>query len=108
VQLTEQLEKRFMFLAKRMKAAYDICVGSEELNQDERDHVHFYLAIRSIIFKLTKGDAPDLAQMNARVQQMIAEAIESEGVEGIFKLGQENAKQVDIFDPDYLAKIEKI
>lgn len=108
VQLTQDLEKRFMFLAKRMKAAYDICVGSEELTQDERDRVHFYLAIRSIIFKLTKGDAPDLAQMNARVQQMIAEAIESEGVEEIFKLGQENAKQVDIFDPDYLAKIEKI
>ncbi|QDT27653.1 Type-1 restriction enzyme R protein [Gimesia panareensis] len=108
VQLTEELEKRFMFLAKRLKAAYDICVGSDELTQDERDHVHFYLAIRSIIFKLTKGDAPDLAQMNARVQQMIAEALQSEGVEELFKLGQGDTTEVDIFDPDYLAKIEKI
>ena len=76
--------------------------------QNERDHVHFYLAVRSIVFKLTKGDAPDLAQMNARVQQMIAEALQSDGVEEIFKMGQGDTAEVDIFDPDYLAKIEKI
>ena len=108
VQLTEPLEKRFMFLAKRMKAAYDICVGCDEFTQEERDHVHFYLAVRSIVFKLTKGDAPDLAQMNAKVQRMITEALQSEGVEELFKLGQGDTTEVDIFDPDYLAKIEKI
>ena len=60
VQITDEFEKRFMFLAKRMKAAYDICVGCDEFTQDERDHVHFYLAVRSIVFKLTKGNAPTL------------------------------------------------
>ncbi|HBN76081.1 MAG TPA: type I restriction endonuclease [Planctomycetaceae bacterium] len=108
VQVTEALEQRFMFLAKRMKAAYDICVGSEQLTQDDRDHVHFFLAIRSIVFKLTKGTAPDVAQMNAKVQQMITDALASDGVEEIFKMGQGDTSQVDIFDPDYLAKIEKI
>jgi len=108
VQMTDKIEKRFMFLAKRMKAAYDICVGCDELTQDERDHVHFYMAVRSIVFKLTKGNAPDLAQMNAKVQQMIAEALRSDGVEEIFKMGQADTTEVDIFDPDYMAKIEKI
>ncbi len=108
VQVTNDLEKRFMFLAKRMKAAYDICVGCSEFTQKERDYVHFYLAIRSIVFKLTKGDAPDLAQMNARVQRMIAEALQSDGIEEIFKMGQGDTSEVDIFDPDYMAKIEKI
>ncbi|MBI9108904.1 MAG: type I restriction endonuclease subunit R [Spirochaetales bacterium] len=108
IQLTEKLEKRYMFLAKRMKAAYDICVGSDELTQNERDHVHFYMAVRSIIFKLTKGNAPDLAQMNAKVHRMITEALQSDGVEEIFKMGQGDTSEVDIFDPDYLAKIEKI
>jgi len=108
VQITYEIEKRFMFLAKRMKAAYDICVGCDEFTQDERDHVHFYMAVRSIVFKLTKGDAPDLAQMNARVQQMIAEALQSDGVEEIFKMGQGDTTEVDLFDPDYMAKIEKI
>ncbi len=108
VQITEDLEKRFMFLAKRMKAAYDICVGCDEFTQDERDHVHFYLAVRSIVFKLTKGDAPDLVQMNAKVQKMISEALQSDGVEEIFKMGQGDTSEVDIFNPDYMAKIEKI
>ena len=66
------------------------------------------MAVRSIVFKLTKGNAPDLAQMNAKVQQMIAEALKSDGVEEIFKMGQGDTSEVDIFDPDYLAKIEKI
>ncbi len=108
VQITDEFEKRFMFLAKRMKAAYDICVGCDDFTQDERDHVHFYLAVRSIVFKLTKGNAPDVVQMNAKVQQMIAEALQSDGVEEIFKLGQGDTAEVDIFDPDYMAKIEKI
>lgn len=108
VQCTDKVEKRFMFLAKRMKAAYDICVGCDEFTQDERDQVHFYLAIRSIVFKLTKGSAPDLVQMNAKVQQMIAEALQSNGVEEIFKMGQGDTAEVDIFDPSYLAKIAKI
>lgn len=108
VQKTKELETRFMGLVKRLKAAYDICAGSEKLTQSDRDYTHFYLAIRSIIFKLTKGNAPDTAQMNAKVREMIKEALESDGVEEIFKLGNEEETEQDIFDEDYLAKIDKI
>lgn len=108
VQQTKEFETRFMGLVKRLKAAYDICAGSEKLTQIERDYTHFYLAVRSIIFKLTKGSAPDTAQMNAKVREMIKEALQSEGVEEIFKLGNESETEQDIFDEDYLAKIEKI
>ena len=94
-------------MVKRMKAAYDICCGSEHLTDIERDYVHFYLAIRSIVFKLTKGDAPDTAQMNQKVREMIKDALEADGVEEIFKM-DESQGEVDIFDDDYLAKIEKI
>jgi type I restriction enzyme R subunit len=107
-QLSDKMEKRFMQLVKRLKAAYDICCGSEELKQQERDQIHFYLAVRSIVFKLTKGDAPDTAQMNAKVREMIREALKSDGVEEIFKMGEGKAGAVDIFDDDYMAKIEKI
>ena len=108
VQVTQDLEKRFMFLVKRMKAAYDICVGSDKLTQLERDRIHFYLAVRSIVFKLTKGTAPDTAQMNAKVRDMIKDALSSDGVEEIFKLNEDKNQETDIFDDDYLAKIEKI
>ena len=108
VMMTDKIEKRFMALVKRLKAAYDICCGSEGLNEEERDQIHFYLAVRSIVFKLTKGNAPDTAQMNKRVQEMIAEALKSDGVEEIIKLGENAEDAVDIFDEDYLAKLDKI
>lgn len=108
VQVTQELEKRFMYLVKRLKASYDICVGSDKLSQNERDLIHFYLAVRSIVYKLTKGTAPDTAQMNAKVREMIKNALTSEGVEEIFKLNEDKNTEVDIFDDDYLAKIEKI
>jgi len=108
VQVTKELETRFMGLVKRLKAAYDICAGSEELTQKERDYTHFYLAVRSIVFKLTKGNAPDTAQMNAKVREMIKDALQSDGVEEIFKMGDDSKGEQDIFDEDYLAKIDKI
>ncbi len=108
VQLTKNIETRFMNIVKRLKAAYDICCSSEVFTETEKDHIHFYLAIRSIVFKLTKGNAPDTAQMNAKVRELIKEALKSDGVEEIFKLGEEKQNEIDIFDEAYLAKIEKI
>lgn len=108
VQRTKDIETRFMGLVKRLKAAYDICAGSEQLTQIERDYIHFYLAVRSIVFKLTKGNAPDTAQMNARVREMIKDALESDGVQEIIKIGEETETEQDIFDEAYLAKIDKI
>jgi type I restriction enzyme R subunit len=108
VQATKDTETRFMGLVKRLKAAYDICAGSEKLTQKERDCTHFYLAVRSIVFKLIHGDAPDTAQMNARVREMIKNALLSDGVEEIFQLGEESKTEQDLFDTDYLDKIAKI
>ena len=108
VQITKELEKRFMDIVKRLKAAYDICAGNESLTQTDRDYTHFYLAVRSIVFKLTKGNAPDTAQMNARVREMIKDALQSDGVEEIFKLNEKSNPELDIFDEDYLEKINKI
>jgi type I restriction enzyme R subunit len=108
VQQTKEQETRFMGLVQRLKAAYDICAGSEKLTQTERDYTHYYMAVRSIIFKLTKGNAPDTAQMNAKVREMIKDALQSDGVEEIFKLGDEIETKQDIFDEQYLAKIDKI
>lgn len=108
VQITQEIEKRFMYLVKRLKAAYDICCGSDAFSSAERDCIHFYLAVRSIVAKLTKSDAPDTAQMNAVVAKMIKEALQSDGVEEILKLGEGQERQIDIFEDSYMAKIDKI
>lgn len=109
VQLTEEMEKRFVGLTKKLKAAYDLCCSSEHISDEERDQIHFYLAIKAIIHKLTKGEAPDTAQMNDRVRQMIHEALISDGVEEVFKLDKNDPKNnLDIFSDEYMARIDKI
>lgn len=105
---SKKLEKRFMDLAKRLKSAYDICVGSEALTKAHKDKIHYYLAIRTIIFKITTGGAPDVEQMNQKVRDLVKDALMSDGVEEIFKLGDNTDGEIDIFDEDYLAKLEVI
>lgn len=107
-QRTPKLEKTFMDLTRRMKSAYDICVGSEDLTQEHKNKIHYYLAIRTIIFKITTGGAPDVEQMNQKVRDLVKDALISDGVEEIFKLGDSTDGEVDIFDDDYLAKLEVI
>jgi type I restriction enzyme, R subunit len=109
VQLTEELEKRFVAIVKKLRSSYNLCCSSEELNEEERNYIHFYLAINAIIYKLNKGDAPDISQMNERVRLMIQEALISDGVEEIFKLDKNDPKNnIDIFSDEYIAKIDKI
>lgn len=109
VQLTEEMEKRFMGMARKLKAAYDLSCSSELITEEERDTIHFYLAIKSILHKLTKGEAPDTAQMNDRVRQMIREALISDGVEEVFKLDKNDPKNnADIFSDEYMARIDRI
>ncbi len=106
VQLSEELETRFMAAVRRMKQAYNLCSSSDKISDQETDYIHFYSAVRSILFKLTKGDAPDITQMNAKVREMVAEAIRSDGVEELFEAGKHI--NVDIFSDEYIAKINQI
>jgi type I restriction enzyme, R subunit len=109
IQITADIENRFISITKKLRSAYDLCCTNESITQTERDYIHFYFAIKSIIHKLTKGDAPDTAQMNERVQQLIQEALISEGIEEIFKLDKNKPENnADIFSDEYLSKIEKI
>ncbi|HAT4307277.1 TPA: type I restriction endonuclease subunit R [Clostridium perfringens] len=109
VQQTEEIEKRFMAISKKLNSSYRLCCTCDEITSEEKDKVHFYLAIKSILHKLTKGDAPDAAQMNEKVREMINEAIISEGVEEIFKLDKnDNEENDDIFSEEYIAKLNKL
>lgn len=106
VQLSDELETRFMAAVKRMKQAFNLCSSSEKLSDNDKDYLHFYCAVRSILFKLTKGDAPDISQMNARVREMLEGAILSDGIEELFETGKHISE--DIFSDEYLDKINAI
>lgn len=106
VQLSEELENRFMAAVKRMKQAFNLCSSSEKITDKDRDYIHFYCGVRSILYKLTKGEAPDIAQMNARVREMLEGAIQSDGIEELFETGKHI--EIDIFSDEYLERINNI
>lgn len=106
VQLSEELETRFMAAVKRMKQSFNLCSSSEKFTDGDKDFIHFYCAVRSVLFKLTKGDAPDVAQMNARVRELLEGAIQSDGIEELFETGKHIS--VDIFSDEYMDKINAI
>lgn len=106
VQLSAELETRFMAAVRRMKQAFNLCSASEQFTDRDKDYIHFYCAVRSVLFKLTKGDAPDISQMNARVREMLEGAIQSDGIEELFESGKHI--EVDIFSDEYMDKINAI
>ena len=109
VQITDEIETRFMAIIKKLRSAYDLSISSNSLTQSERDYVHFYIALKSILFKLSKGEAPDTAKMNSTVIKMIEEALISDGVEEIFKIDEDSVdKPIDIFSDLYLERIDRI
>lgn len=83
VQLSKEFQTRFMGLTRILKSAYQICFPSGELSDRETAMSQFYLAIRSIVYKQTKGNAPDAEMMNEVVEDMVRQAISCTGVESV-------------------------
>lgn len=104
VQIKKDTQTRFMGLSRRLKGAYSICFPSGELTDEETSKAQFYLAIRSIIYKQTKGDAPDAEIMNRVVEDMVREAITCTGIENIV----DEHKSVDLFSDDFLKELETV
>ena len=46
--------------------------------------------------------------MNAKVNKMIEDALKSDGIEEIFKIGEDEANSIDLFTEDFLEQIDKI
>lgn len=98
-QVSKEKENRFMGLSKRLKSAYEICLPSGELTEGEVRKAHFFLAIRSIIYKQTNETAPDAEIMNRVVESMVQKAIQCSGIENI--IGGEPTSPKDIFGDEF-------
>jgi len=104
VQISKEMESRFMSISRKMKAAYEICFPSGELTETETAKAQFYLAIRSIIYKQTKGDAPDAEVMNRVVEKMVQDAITCTGIENIVNAG----KPEDLFSDEFMKQLDEV
>lgn len=107
IQHTKEQENLFMGHTKKLKSAFNLCSNSEEITFQDREDIHYFTGVRAIIYKLTKGEAPDAAQMNKKVRAMIEDAIKSEGVEEIINIGS-NSENLDVLSEDYMERLTKL
>jgi len=107
VQATEKTQNQFMGHTKKLKSAFNLCSNHESITDKDREDIHFFTGVRAIIYKLTKGPAPDAAQMNRKVSKMIEEALKSEGVEEVAQVNA-NTKDLDLLSQEYMTKLEKL
>ena len=104
VQTEKDRLNRFMDLSRKLKAAYAICSPSGEVTTAEIISAEFYLATRSIIYKQTKGDAPDAEVMNAVVEKMVEDAITCVGIEDVIN----NQDPENIMSEAFLEQLNEI
>lgn len=98
----------YMGHAKAMRQAFNMCSSSDDWTDKLRAKVLFFTAVRSVVFKMTKGDAPDVAEMNAKVRKLVEDALQSDGVEEVVKIVENANGTLDIFDQKHMALIDKI
>ena len=107
IQNTKETENLFMGHSKKLKSSFNLCSNSEQISTNEREDIYFFCGVRSIIYKLTKGETPDAAQMNKRVGKMVEEAIMSESVEEIIQIGNDR-DNLDVLSEEYMERLAKL
>lgn len=107
MQRTKEQENLFMGHAKKLKSAFNLCSNSDQISDAEREEIHYFCGVRSVIYKLTMGESPDASQMNRRVSEMIEEAIQSEGVEEIIQIGNDK-DNLDVLSEEYMERLSRL
>ena len=109
VQSSKEFEKWFMDAVKKLKTAYNNCVYSDNISKSERDRIYFYAGVRSMIFKLTKGAAPDTAMMNREVRKLLERAIQSDQVIQLSIVVDDiERSKIDLLSNEYLSKLKGV
>lgn len=107
MQRTKEQENLFMGHAKKLKSAFNLCSNSDQISDVEREEIHYFCGVRSVIYKLTMGESPDASQMNRRVSEMIEEAIQSEGGEEIIQIGNDK-DNLDVLSEEYMERLNRL
>ena len=103
----KQRETLFMGHTRKLRSAFSLCSTSEAISPMEREDIHFFSAVATILRKLTRGDAPDAEQMNRRVGSMISEALRSDGIKEVLQIGQEG-EELDLMGEAYMERLARL
>lgn len=108
IQVTDEKEHRFMKHVSIMVSAYKMCHNDDSITNDEINEEHFFTGVKSIIYKLTKGEAPDATKMNRMVLKMVNDSLISEEVEMLHNMVMDNTEEIDLLAQSYMARINRL
>ena len=109
VQQDKEFEHWFMGIVRNLKSAYNNCVYSDDVTTDERNRIYFYCGVRSMVAKLITGEAPDTAQMNRKVREMLEKAIQSDEVSQIgIVIDEIETSKIDLLSNEYLERLKSL
>ena len=94
----------FLKTVKRMRAAYDICQPSGELEEAESALAQCFMAIAGFVRKMSGTSEVDAETMNRHVAKMVEEALRYNEVESVL----ENGEQEDIFSAEYFERLSDV
>lgn len=94
----------FLKTVKRMRAAYDICQPSGELDERESALAQCFMAIAGFVRKMSGTSDVDTDTMNRNVAKMVEEALKYNKVESVLDEGEEE----DLFSPEYFERLSDV
>lgn len=99
----------FMGFTQRAKKAFDVCIGHDEITDKEVEHLHYFMCVRSVIFKMTIGDTPDTTLMNRKVSELVNRAISSTYSGKEFNFDEQPSDDIQfLFSDEFVDKLKKI
>ena len=94
----------FLKTVRHMRAAYDICQPSGELQEEESALAQCFMAIAGFVRKMSGTSEVDTETMNRYVSKMVEEALKYNKVESVL----EDGEQEDIFSVEYFEKLSDV
>lgn len=107
IQRTKETEVQFMGHSQKMRSAFNICCNTDKFGYCDVKDIHFFIAVRSVIHKLTRGTAADSATMNHHVAELIRNALISEEVEEITQIGAKE-DEIDLLSEQYMERLNRL
>ena len=93
----------------RYKKAFDVCIGHDAITTHEVEQLHYFLCVRSVIFKMTSGDTPDATLMNQHVAELVDRAISSTYSGKSFNFDEQPTDDIQmLFSDEFIEKLKRI
>jgi type I restriction enzyme R subunit len=109
VMAVKNRKDNFMGFTQRAKKAFDVCIGHDEILDSDVEQLHYFMCVRSVIYKMTIGDTPDATLMNQKVAELVNKAISSTYSGKEFNFDEKPTDDIQmLFSDEFIEKLKKI